>query len=246
MTKIEAINLSNFDNNTHYHFMVYFSELVSTYPASMLGLEDLYGNFSNNLKAEDLALRIEEGSTVSKTLEHLDQLRDKTWNAINMRIKATLLSPLEEESQSAKVLERVLQFYGDISSLNYYEQSSALTNLSNDLLLPENELHIDRVGFPVWVIELKRLNEQFQTIYNEQTTEFAGRKSDDVKSVRILIDPIYNQLIEKMNASIVLEFARPEVITFINKLNEKIKQVQSILNIRNSLSQVKEIKKEEV
>lgn len=246
MTKIESIKLPNLDNNTHYLFMADFSELVSTYPASILGLEVLYGNFQNNLKLEDLALRAEQGSIVSKTLEQLDQLRDKTWNAINMRVKATLLSPLEEESQSAQVLERILHLHGDVYSMTYKEQSLALTNLTNELLLPANEIHVDRVGFPVWVFELKILNEQFLAIYNERNLEFAGRESTDVKSVRTLIDPVYHQLVEKMNASIILDFARPEVINFVNKLNEKIKYYQTTLLKGESLGKVEEKKEEKV
>ena len=236
MLKIETINLHNFSNKEHYRFMTDFSELVSTYPASILGMDVWYRVFQNTLMAEDLALRVEEGSAVAQTLEQLDQLRDKTWNAINMRVKATLLSPLEEEAQSAKVIERIIHRYGDVCSMTYNEESLALINLTNDLLMPVNDVHIDRVGFPIWVIELKRLNEQLHAIYNARNLEFAGRESDDVKAARTLIDPVYHQLIEKMNAYIVLEFAQPEVITFARKLNEKIKYYQTTFVSRDSRS----------
>ncbi|HAH24042.1 MAG TPA: hypothetical protein DCL77_09850, partial [Prolixibacteraceae bacterium] len=193
MSKIENINLHNFSNKEHYRFMTDFSELVMTYPASKLGMDVLYGIFQNTLMAEDLALRVEEGSAVAKTLEHLGHLRDKTWNAINMRVKATLLSPLEEEAQSADIIDRKIHQYGDVCSMTYSEESSALTKLIKDLLQSVNEVHIDRIGFPIWVMELKRLNEQFKTIYNSRKSEFAGRESDDVKAARTLIDPVYHQ-----------------------------------------------------
>ncbi|HEY3372886.1 MAG TPA: DUF6261 family protein [Prolixibacteraceae bacterium] len=236
MTQIETINLHNFSNREHHRFMAEFNKLVSAYPASILGLDVLYGLFQNTLKAEDLALRVEEGSTISKNLEQLGQLREKTWNAIDLRVKATLFSPLAEEAQSAQVIEQIIQQYGDIYSKTYIEQSSAVTNLLNDLLLPVDEVHMDRMGISTWVIELKRRNEQFQELYNERSAEFAGHESDDVKTVRSLIDPIYQQLVDKINATILLEFAQPEAITFVNKLNEKIKHDQSILFIRNSQS----------
>jgi hypothetical protein len=38
-----------------------------------------------------------------------------------------------------------------------------------------------------------------------------------------LIDPVYLQLVERINASLALEFASEEVIDFANRMNEKIK-----------------------
>ncbi|HAH24041.1 MAG TPA: hypothetical protein DCL77_09845, partial [Prolixibacteraceae bacterium] len=59
-------------------------------------------------------------------------------------------------------------------------------------------------------------------------------------------DPVYHQLVEKMNASLVLEFASPEVITFAHILNEKINYYQTTFAIRDNGSIVKKIEKEEV
>ena len=240
MTKIENINLRDFSNNEHYRYMADFSELVSTYPDSIMGMEVLYGVFQNTLMAEDLALRVEEGSSTSKTLELLGQLRDKAWNAIYLRVKATLLSPFEDEALSARAIERIFHQFGDVCSMTYSDQSEAVTNFTNNLLLPQNILHVDRIGFSTWVLELKNRNEQFKAVYNERNSEFSGRESDVVKAARTLIDPVYKQLIEKMNASIVLEFAQPETITFASKLNRKIKHYQSSFVTHESGSKVEE------
>ena len=226
--------------------MTGFSELVSTYPACISGMEVVYGVFQNTLMAEDLALRVEDGSAVAKTLEHIDQLRDKTWNAIHSRVEATLLSPLEEEAQSAEVIDRIIHQYGDVCSMTYSEQSSAVIKLTNELLHTVNEVHVDTIGLPIWVIALKSQNEQFLAVYNEQKSEFAGRESGEVKAARTLIDPVYKQLVEKINASIVLEFARPEVINFVSKLNEKIKYYQTTSVGLKSGSRVEERKEEQV
>ena len=244
MTKIEYINLRNFSNREHNQFMTDFSELISTYHSSIMGMEVLYGIFQNTLMAEDLALRVEEGSSISKTLEYLDQLRDKTWNAIHLRVKATLLSPLEEEVQSAQTIEKIIHRYGDVRALTYSEQSSALVNLTNDLLLTENEKHIDRMGFPAWVIELKSRNEQFMAVYDNRKSEFSGRESGKVKAVRTLIDPVYEQLVERINATLVLEFAQPETIILAGMLNEKIKQFTTSPVTFNRQSMVEERKDE--
>ena len=231
MTKIETINFHSFSNKEHYQFMSDFDQLLSIYPAALSSWKVLYGVFQNTLMAEDLALRVEQGSRLSVTLEQLDHLRDKTWIAINIRVKATLLSPFEEQVESAQAIQQVLQHYGDICALTYYEQSLALTNLANDLRQPMNEVHINKMGLLEWVSELKSQNQQFKAVYIERNSAFAGRESGDVKAVRTLLDPVYEQLIDKINASIVLEFAPPEVIAFAIKLNAKIKYYNNTIPI---------------
>lgn len=238
MIKIEPIDLRTLENNEHFQFMVGFDNLVCTHKASVMGSEILYNVFKNTLMAEDLAFRVEQGSSVLLTLDRLDRQRDKTWYAINMRIKATLQSPLEEEVQSAQVVEKIINLYGDICALTNGEQSEAITSLTDDLQHPVIDLHINKLGLSEWVSELKRQNEKFKSVLKDRNSEFVGRESNDVKAARTLLDPVYLQLVERINASLILEFALPEVITFAGKLNEKINYFKTPLVYRNSSSKV--------
>ena len=52
MKKIEAINFQLFNNQEHFLFMSDFDHLVSIYPATVMGMEVLYGVFHNTLMAE--------------------------------------------------------------------------------------------------------------------------------------------------------------------------------------------------
>jgi len=238
MVKIEPIDLRNFDNNEHFQFMSGFDTLVSTHKDAVMGNEVLYGIFKNTLMAEDLAFRIEQGSSVTQTLDRLDRKRDKTWYAINIRVKATLQSPFEEEVQSAQIIQQILNLYGDVCSLTSNEQSAAIANVTDDLLLPVIAVHVNKMGLSEWVIELKSQNEKFTTLYNDWNSEFAGRESNDVKAARTLLDPVYLKMVERINATLILEFAGDEVIAFAYKLNDKIKYYKTPLVYRNSRSKV--------
>lgn len=242
MIKIELIDLRNFDNSEHYQYMAGFDKLISTHTDAVLGSDVLYGIFKNTLMAEELALRLEQGSSVLQTLYRLDRQRDKTWNALNTRISATLLSPIEDEVQSAQVIQQILNLYGDVCSHTYSEQSSALAQLTDDLQLPVIAVHVEKVGLTEWVRELKKQNEKFTTVFNDWNSEFAGRESNDVKASRTLIDPVYHQLIERINASLALEFASEEVVAFATLLNDKIKYYKTPLAFRvnRSLVDIKE------
>jgi hypothetical protein len=238
MTKIEPVDLRSFENNEHFQFMTGFDKLISTHKCAITGAEITYGIFKNTLMAEDLAIRIEQGSSAAQKLDKLDRQRDKTWNAILLRIKATLLSPIKEEVDSAQFIRHIINLYGDVCTLTFSEQSSAIENLTNDLELPVIAFHTDKIGLTHWVDVLKRQNRQFNEAFDAINSEFARRESNDVKAVRTLIDPVYQQLTERINASIILEFAQPEVMDLVQKLNDKIKYYKTPLVYRNSSSPV--------
>lgn len=243
MVKIESIDLRNFENSEHFQFMSGFDKLISTHKEAVMGSEVIYGIFKNTLMAEDLALRLEQGSSVMQTLDRMDRQRDKTWNAINIRIRATLISPIEDEVLSAQVIQQILNLYGDVCSHTYSDQSVVIAQLTDDLQLPVIAIHVDRIGLVEWVRELKKQNDKFIAVFNDWNSEFAGRESNDVKAARTLLDPVYLQLVERINASLALEFASEEVVDFAIWLNDKIKYYKTPPAYRANRSHV-EIKEE--
>jgi hypothetical protein len=246
MTRIETIKLTRFRNNEHFQFMTDVDELVTTHQASVLGIDVLYVDFRKVFMAEDTAIRIELGSAKSKTIEQLNKLRGNTWKAVAIKVKATLLCPIASEVKSAEVIQRVIDKYGDVRVLTYVEETASITNLTNDLLLSENTEHLKKIGILIWVTELKSENEQFSTVFNERNSELAVRESGDVRAVRNLIDPLYDQLVETINSSIVMKMAQPAAFIFVNELNEKIKYYTTIIASRKGRSKAEEKIKEKV
>ena len=233
MQKIEIIALTRLRNNEHFQFMTDVDHLITMSQPAELGIEQLYPAFKTTFTAEDAAMRAEFGSLKSKSIEELDHLRDQTWNAILLRVKAAQLSPFTNEAESAEVIMRIIDRYGDIRAISYNEETTGITNLVTDLLLPANTEHLNKVAIQRWVPELKSQNEQFQTVFNERNVELSGRVSGDVKAIRVQIDPIYEKLIERINATIVMEVAKPAAINFVSQLNEKIKYYKTTLAARS-------------
>ncbi|MBV5313549.1 MAG: hypothetical protein JZU47_09650 [Prolixibacteraceae bacterium] len=240
MQKLENIALLRMRNNEHFQFMTDVDQLIVTNQASELGIDSLYPAFKTALTAEDAAMRVELGSMKSKSIEELDKLRDKTWNAISLRVKATILSPLAAEAESAEFVSRIIDLYGDLRAKSYNEESAGLSNLVADLQLAANAEHVNKVGIQRWVSELKNQNDQFQTVFNERNAELAGRESGDVRAVRLQIDPVYLQMAEIVNATLVMGVAKPAAISFVGQLNEKIKYYKTTLASRTGRGKTEE------
>lgn len=232
MKKVEIFSFARLRNNDHYQFMTDVDKLFGKYNAASLGIETEYSGFKNALIAEDSVMRVEIGSSKSSMIDALDTQRDVTWNAINNVVKAFLMSPKEAEVQSATVLKRVIDLYGDPRALSYNEESAAIANFVGDMLLPANVPHVERLHMTDWVTILKTQNDKFQEILNERNAEFANRGNGDARQARKQIDPLYEAMVEKINALIVLGHSTEATKGFVTELNEKIKYYRTTLSAR--------------
>ena len=232
MKLIDNLNLHALRNNEHYQFMTDVENLIKDATTEILGITTQHSAFANALNALDSSLRVEKGSSKSAKVHELDKLRDKTWRAIKKRVDATTDSPVEEEVSSAKMVRRVISLYGNIRKMSYNEESAAISNLVDDLQNETNATHVEQIGITAWVTFLKEQNQAFQEVFDQRNTELAKRQNGDVRSARLVIDPLYKQMIDRINATITLDMAAEGVESFVNQLNEKIKYYQLQLSIR--------------
>lgn len=245
MTRIDPFNPYSLRNNEHFQFMTEVDQLVTAVPAGLLPVDEVYPKFKAALTTEDEVLRVDQGSLKTKTLNEIDARRDSIWSASRGRVEATLLSPMAEEAESAQVVMRIFDLYGNVRQMGKAEETSALTNLVGDLLLPANEVHLNRLGIQSWVVALKNENDQFQSVTQERVTEFAGRESADVRAVRLMVDPIYQELVDTVNAAIILKLATPEAKTFVAKLNVVIKSYKTLQAARTGRKEANKQAEEE-
>lgn len=222
MIKIEMINLMRFRNFEHHQFMTEVNQLIIRYQARELGIEAQYPAFQAALAVEGESIRVAQKSAKTKMLDQMDDLRDDTWNAIYTLVKATLLSPVAAEVASAGELLNVLNKYGDPRRRTYNEETSVLSNLLTDLNNPANQVHVQTLKLSKWLVELKKQNDQFQEITDTRNSELVERESGDVRAARMVVDPLYTDIIETINAALKLKIATPAATDFATALNGRI------------------------
>lgn len=232
MIKIETFGMAQLHNNEHFQFMSDFDALIITYTPLELGIDKLHPPFRYALSNEKIALEVEKGSSKSKAIEDQDKLRDKTWNAIRTCVKACRLSPIDDEVESASEIKRFFDINGDIRKFSLNEKSAAITTLTTLLLQPENVTDLDKLKITTWVTMLKTQNERFQALFNERNTELANRASGDVHEARREVDPLYEQIVERINATIVMGTAKPAATSFATDLNERFNYYRTTLAAR--------------
>lgn len=234
MLKVFKVFLRKLRNGEYFQFMTDVKNLVTTATPAALNLDEVFVRFDTAYSSLDSVLRVDTGSVKTEQLVEADGGRDNTWSAVNMRTKATLLSPISKEAESAKIVKRVLDLYGNVRQLSYNEETALITNLVDDLEKAENAAHCATMGITRWVTALKTQNIDFQTLLNERNTEYANKESGDVKAARAVIDPIYDEIVTRTNAMVTLGMAGDEAAEFIKELNQKIKYYESTINLRGS------------
>ena len=90
------------------------------------------------------------------------------------------------------------------------------------------------IGINTGVMHLNNLNIAFKAKQNERDTEPANKNSGNVKAVRVEIDPLYELMVERVNALVSLNMQTPEIENFVIELNQKIKTLETTLAMRES------------
>lgn len=232
MFKIVTITLYKLRNGEYFQFMSAFKSLLVLLTPAAIHSEEEFAEFNTALTKLDDELRVDQGSVLTEELHTIDLDRDSLWRAIDMRIDATLLCTIEKEAEAAKRLRRIFNLYGDIRKISFNEETAGLTNLYGDLAKEENAGFVTTCGFNKWVNTLNNLNLAFVAKQNERDTEFANKNSGNAKAVRIEIDPLYELLVERVNAMVSLKMQTPELENFIKELNQKIKTLNTTLAAR--------------
>lgn len=232
MNTIRPITLARLRNNEHYQFISEVDSGIKKATPAALQLEPVYPSFISAFGALNSTLLVDLGSVKTEQITGLDITRDRTWSALNERVKASLLSPIEAEVIAAKAVKRVFDLYGSVRNMAYNEESAAITNLVEDLEKNQNAAHCTTIGITSWVAALKQQNIDFQALIDLRNIELANKDSGDVKAVRDQIDPIYQNIVKRINAQVTLEIASPAAETFIRELNQRIKYYDDTLTAR--------------
>jgi hypothetical protein len=236
MNFIVNFPLTRLRNNDYFQYMTDVKGLVTQATPAALNVEEEAVAFDNSFTALDEAINVDQGSVFTEKIQGADLRRDYTWTALNGRVKATLYSPIPEEVEAAKHLERVFNLYGGIRYLSLKEQTAAATNLNNDLKKPKMAVHCQTIGITPWVLAHEAENTAVNDLQNQRDSEKANRNYTKAKEVRVAFDEVYNALVNRINAMVTLRMATPVIENFIIEVNQKIKNLENQLAVRQGHS----------
>ena len=236
MNFIKSIALTRLRNNDYFQFMADVQALIAQATPKTLNVEEESIAFDSSFTELDEAINVDQGSVLTEKIQDADHRRDTTWTALNERVKATLFSPIPEEVEAAKHLERVFNLYGNIRYLSLKEQTAAASNLNNDLKGVDMAVHCETIGIMPWVLAHETENNAVNDLQNQRDSEKANRNTAKAKEVRLAFDKVYKALVNRIHALVTLRMSTPEIENFILEVNQKITNLEIQLAARQGQS----------
>ncbi|WP_372652511.1 DUF6261 family protein [Draconibacterium sp.] len=232
MNFVNSISLTYLRNSEYF-------ELITDLKTGIIGIfpetrvtTDLMTRFNAVYNELDEATRVDRGSVLTEKVQSADEERGRTWRAMDLMVDAHLHSPVPEEVESAKIIRRIFDVYGDFRKRSFDSESSEARNLIQDMENPQNTEHVTRIRLNTWLPLYKSQQENFKTLQNTRDTERGYKSSGDVKVVREKMSPLYREITDLVNSYVRIGMATPEIENFIVVMNQKIKRYNDTLAAR--------------
>ncbi|MCX6232869.1 MAG: DUF6261 family protein [Bacteroidetes bacterium] len=232
--KINNIHLVSLRNAEHYQFQTEFKNLVEKSTALALGIDARFQNYLSKYTEESEALVYITKNSQTDALVNADSHRDQIFRGLCDTVKAACNHFVPAKAEAAKKLMIIFDTYGNLTSEAYNEETAKINSLYKEL----NENHaaeINLLAITDWVEELKAGNLKFENIKNERYNEESAKTTLRMKQVRIEIDKQYQEIINLINALILVN-GESQYKDFVTEMNHRIVNSKEIIAKRKAKS----------
>lgn len=188
--------------------------------------------FKAAVAAFNAALKVSTRNSQTAAAIRADEQAGAAWSGLNAQTKVMLSHPNPELRLIAYEAYPLIQKYGNITDMVYYEEYGRIHNLLQDLaalgVAKQKQIYID-----AWVMELKLRYNEFMVANAACTAEDPIRIVDMVKQARTNADAAFRTLVERVNALALVNGEAPYT-TFIDHVNVVIWQANAVLATRRT------------
>ena len=181
---------------------------------------------------------LEKGSLLTKSLEDLDERRDKALKGIYGVAENYSFHFDSNLSQASARVTSVFDKYGkSLYTLNYQTETETIRSLVNDFekdLLAKTALNI--LGLTAWPTELKDANEAFNKAFIDRNKETSVKPDGSQSSRRKQAYVVYRELMEYIRSA--QRFApMPKRLELIAEINSLIAKYNALVDSRGGNSE---------
>ncbi|MDR0413375.1 MAG: DUF6261 family protein, partial [Dysgonamonadaceae bacterium] len=163
--KIDAIDLDRLRNETHYQFMLDYSNLLGAHPSVVSIVASLMPKFSELLAVEGKFVDAIKISFYTVKLAESDHRRDRAIVGFTTAVRSALHHYDPKFLEAAKRLEVCIKtFREEIATKTYMDETAAVKIFIEDLEGTFKE-DVEQLGLTGWVEELAIAQNDFQTCF---------------------------------------------------------------------------------
>jgi hypothetical protein len=227
-TQIYLARVYNYRNNEHFQFHSEVKDLINEASPTKLKIQTLFNpTYIDAYRNEDVVLQRINRSAITDDIRKLDEERDSIFRGLVDSQNAAMNHYNATIARHARLLQPVFDTFGNVSRLPLNEETAAIYNLVQELLV-NNEEAIGIVSLKGWIDELSKKNKEFDAAVKKRNAESAGKTDLVMKEARATLDNAYNAIVLQVNALNVVE-GTAVFENFIKKLNAFITKYNNTL-----------------
>lgn len=242
MKEILKANLNNARNAEHYQFHADVLSVFTEQMATEHKIENLRADYAALFQKENTAFIQNKAYEATKEIEAKDRERDELFLYVKQTIDSNLYCPVASKKAAAQKLQFVLKPYRSANTKPFAENTAQVSNLVEDMQLPENAEYVTALGLAEAITQLKTANDAFNVVYMGRSGEKLTRASNEkMKSIRPKVDEAYRTLGSAINALYQVNelVTRAPAVSqslgqAIDNINALVIQLQQTLSIRGA------------
>lgn len=217
MKQIIPFFMRDLQNDEHHKFHFDIKKLVDEQTADKLKINPLFASYLTALAGEDAAIKVEQGSIITKTITESDEYRDFLERGFYKFTESQTMSFDPAVRTAAEHILRKLDQYGDLRYLPYQKETDNITT-RNAELFSNYAADLATAEATERLTKIDEANNEFDSHFGNRANETAARISSNVRNARILVDPAYQAIVNQINALVLVE-GEANYAEFIDRVN---------------------------
>ena len=203
--KLKTIGSQKMRDDAHFQFHALLLALILEFSVVMTKIKPIYDIYRSAYLVEDEVFKKIKKSPLTKPIANLDKKRDDAYDYMVATVKSARKHYSPEVVVASEHIEIIFKAYGDINKKSYYEQTSAVKNLVQELSSDKNKNHIALLRLRDWVDELSRINEEMSVMMNQRIDDSLEGLQLSMKSARREVDKAYQAMRKQIDLLVMLE-----------------------------------------
>lgn len=229
LRKAALTNTAHMNMNTEL-----YDRIMATTPA-VLKIETQAPLYRKALDTEGLCVNRISKSAATQPMVEKDAERDKVFSFLNSQINSFMNCPDKTMQQAAAQLEALFNAYPATAEKAYSEETGAIDGLLRDMEGEKMKAAAETLNLTTYFTQLKTLNDEYKAMDAARTDEYASRVKIDTDSARKVVDNLWAEIAQRVNAVAVLE-PSDAVNLFIDTVNQIFRKYKDLIAAKGGSS----------
>ena len=180
--KVDNLNRIKLQNLEHSQYANYV--LTQFKALKMDKIDEVLPPLATAIKNEDEVLNLPAGAEETADVRQLDDVRDQAFRSLSLKIQTALVSDDADERAAGKKLDRVLDCYPGLATMNYEKETGAVLNLLVDLKDAKVAAEVTKLALAPAITRLEKANEAFSKVYYGRYESYANAPQRGARVLR--------------------------------------------------------------